>query len=86
MSESIEAILAHHFSYNMYPPAPELIPAALEAVQAMRDGNPEKEVDVTFMFPMWSKVSGGTKAYMSAWEFVEDFKLEHFVEVRDEGN
>ena len=79
-----EAALQWHFGHNMIPRMPSLIPAAKEAIQAMKEDDPERLIDVSPAFPGWEKASGGKPVYTTAWEFVEDYKLEAFLEGDDD--
>jgi hypothetical protein len=66
--------LIWHLQANLYPPRPEMRNAASEAIEAVRDGTPEHEVEL----PIGAFFKGRPTA--PARSIVEELRLEAFLD------
>lgn len=74
-----DAALEWHLRGNMYPPQPvELIPAIREAIEAMREGKPERLIALNRDYVA---EHGGTIAWEPASLLIDNLRLEEFFEI-----
>lgn len=64
-------MLDQHLRYNYYPPIPEMLDAAVKAIDLTNDGEG------------WSYVDLPTGACVQAWDVVEELHLEFFLTRED---
>lgn len=71
--------LAWHMQANLYPPPPDtMTPVAYQAIKACNEGEIDRPIDL----PAGVRYRGQPTA--QAWEIVEAFRLEFFLDESDE--